>query len=137
MALKKARVSQHTSKSFLNTMEDIQYNQLWIEMGQSEKCNHMTGIVVKSVLRAYSKITTRVQERKRTPSFYTIAAFLFVCRSIPKLLDEKTTGLCQLSETCHHYSFAQSGLPKRGCPMAVSLLFAVFLDLQDRGGCSL
>ena len=25
------------------------------------------------------------------------------CRSIPKLLDGKTTGLCQLSETCRHY----------------------------------
>ena len=32
-----------------------------------------------------------------------MAAFSFVCRSIPKLLDGRTTGLCKLSETCRHY----------------------------------
>ena len=32
-----------------------------------------------------------------------MAAFSFVCRSTPKLLDGRTTGLCQLSETCRHY----------------------------------
>ena len=32
-----------------------------------------------------------------------MAAFSFVCRSTPKLLDRRTTGLCQLSETCRHY----------------------------------
>ena len=32
-----------------------------------------------------------------------MAAFSFVCRSVPKLLDGRTTGLCQLSETCRHY----------------------------------
>ena len=32
-----------------------------------------------------------------------MAAFSFVCRSTPKLLDGRRTGLCQLSETCRHY----------------------------------
>ena len=65
-----------------------------MKIGQSGKREHMTGIVVQSVLRAHRKITTEVQERKRTPSVYTIiAAFFFVCRSIPNLLDEKTTRL--------------------------------------------
>ena len=32
-----------------------------------------------------------------------MAAFSFLCRLTPKLLDGRTTGLCQLSETCRHY----------------------------------
>ena len=76
-------------------------NILQFEIGQSEKRKYMTGIVVQSVLHAYRKITTEVQERKRNPSFYTMAAFSSVCRSISKLLDGKTTG--QLSETRRHY----------------------------------
>ena len=64
---------------------------------------HMTGKVVQVVLRAYRKITIGIQERKRTPSFNTMAAFSFICRSIPKLLDEKSTGFCQFSETCHNH----------------------------------
>ena len=63
--------------------------------GQSEKYEHITGIVTQSVLCAYRKITTGVEERKQTPSVYTLKAFPFVCRSIAKLLDKKITGLCQ------------------------------------------
>ena len=61
-----------------NTM----WTQLWIEISQSEKRMQKTGIVVQSVLRAYRKITTGVQERKGTLSVYTMAAFLlfyFIC----------------------------------------------------------
>ena len=72
------------------------HTRLWIEIGHSEKRKHKTGIADQSVPRAKRKITIGVQERKRTPSVYTMAAFSFVCRSTPKLL-------CQLSETCRHY----------------------------------
>ena len=56
------------------------------------------------------------QERKRTPSVYTMVDVLFVCRSIPKLLGGKTTWLCQSSETCHHYRVLHNlGLAQSGC----------------------
>ena len=40
--------------------------QLWIEIGQSKKCKHVTGKVVRLPPRAYEKITTGAQDRKRT-----------------------------------------------------------------------
>ena len=64
MALKKANILQLTKAFSSETPQSIKrqnqgpkgtikiYTHLWIEIGQSEKCKHKTGIVDQSVPRA-------------------------------------------------------------------------------------